>query len=139
MSQIQFKEVLPTRPPLSYTSTIITKNQLTKSKQQINENASNHNTNKITKRSQTQSQRSEKRDVTKIEALSLQHHCFTSDCFAWLLSKNFSAARAYQLPMLIVIWTIFAEYSLAFCENNRKVEFLKISSPRAEDRAKSKA
>ena len=28
---------------------------------------------------------------------------------------------------------------LAFCENNRKVEFLKISSPRAEDSAKSKA
>ena len=27
---------------------------------------------------------------------------------------------------------------LAFCENNRKVEFLKISSPRAEDSAKSK-
>ena len=28
---------------------------------------------------------------------------------------------------------------LAFCENNRKVEFLKISSPRAEDSANSKA
>ena len=57
MSQIQFKEVLPTRPPLSYTLTIITKNQFTKSKQQINENASNHNTNKITKRSQTKSEK----------------------------------------------------------------------------------
>ena len=28
---------------------------------------------------------------------------------------------------------------LAFCENNRKIEFVKISSPRAEDSAKSKA
>ena len=28
---------------------------------------------------------------------------------------------------------------LAFCKNNRNVEFLKISSPRAEDSAKSKA
>ena len=28
---------------------------------------------------------------------------------------------------------------LAFCENNRKVKFLKISSPRAEDSAKSMA
>ena len=28
---------------------------------------------------------------------------------------------------------------LAFCENNREVEFLKISSSRAEDSAKSKA
>ena len=37
----------------------------------------------------------------------------------------------------------YLEYSflkqLAFCENNRKVEFLKILSPRAEDSAKSKA
>ena len=28
---------------------------------------------------------------------------------------------------------------LAICENNRKVEFLKVSSPQAEDSAKSKA
>ena len=69
--------------------------------------------------------RSEKRDVTKTEALSLQHHCFTSDCFAWLLSKNFSAALAYQIPMLIVIWTIFAEYSLRFVKTIAKLNFQK--------------
>ena len=69
--------------------------------------------------------RSEKRDVTKTEALSLQHHCFTSGCFAWLLSKNFSAARAYQIPMLIVIWTIFADYSLRFVKTIAKLNFLK--------------
>ena len=33
----------------------------------------------------------------------------------------------------------FCLKQLAFCENNRKVEFLKISSHRAEDSAKSKA
>ena len=33
----------------------------------------------------------------------------------------------------------FCLKQLTFCENNRKVEFLKMSSPRAEDSAKSKA
>ena len=33
----------------------------------------------------------------------------------------------------------FLKKQLAFCENFREVEFLKISSPRAEDSAKSKA
>ena len=33
----------------------------------------------------------------------------------------------------------FCWIQLAFCENNRKVEFLKIPSPRAEDSTKSKA
>ena len=46
--------------------------------------------------------------------------------------------RRASLPMLSVIWTFFLK-QLVFCENNREVEFLKISSPEAEDSAKSKA
>ena len=43
-----------------------------------------------------------------------------------------------KYPCLSLFGPFFLK-QLAFCENNRKVEFLKISSPRAEDSAKSKA
>ena len=64
--------------------------------------------------------------------LWFSHHALSNVYF------YFSAARAYQKPMLIAFGPFFLK-TTCFCENNRKVEFLKISSPRAEDRAKSKA